>query len=157
MDVIIHTTNSMIKWQELVGKEHTDLGYKVIINSYSSETKKLSISEFHNDYPYTSEIVTIDNNRCANILSNYGFNIDLIEEFTYSNSTIYRMKGLQQAGFTYITYNNETQKFMIDDTCELTFLTIDEQEHLLISKLSIENERLIENKILIDDIINNRI
>lgn len=151
MNILIYTMKDKILWQDLVGKEHEELGYKIIINSYNNKKNVLSISEFHNNYPYTNEIVTIEKDKCLNILKNYGFNITFKEIFNYSEETIIKLKGLQQAGFSYIIYNNSTKKFMVDNIFELTFLTSEEREHLLVVKfydvLKIEINDIINNKI----------
>lgn len=151
MDLIIRMSNGIINWSDLVGKEHTEFGYKVIIDSYSKDTQKIVVSEFHNDVPYSSEIVIVDANRAITTLSSFGFNINILEYFSYTEETLYKLKGFQQAGFVSITYDSES--FMVDGMCELTFLTEDERNHLMkVKTLSIS-----ETPILISDIINGNI
>lgn len=148
MKIDISVSNGLVEWTELVGKEHNEFGYTVIINSYSSQSKAISISEFYGGYPYTSEITTVDKDRCIAILSEYGFEINLINKFPYSNETIYKMMGLQQAGFSNISYEDELNKLMVDGIFEVAFLTPAEKTHLL----EITNSS--NNTISIDDIVN---
>lgn len=165
MDLIIRISNNTIRWEDLVGKEHTEFGYKVIIDSYSKERKKITISEFHNDTPYSSEIVVLDADRCINTLSSFGFNINILEYFSYTKETLYKLKGFQQAGFVSITYNGVD--FTADGMCELTFLTEDERNHLMKARNLSMDERnhlmqartlsIDETPILISDIINGNI
>lgn len=149
MDLRISVTQQGVSWEQLVGKEHDELGYPIIVNSYDGNSKILSISEFHNALPYTTEIPAVDAQKTIGMLKILGFNISLFEEFQYSESTLYKLRGFNQAGFTYVTYNQDTQKIMIDDICEATFFLEQEKEYLITSVFS---QKI--SKIFIIDIIN---
>lgn len=151
MDILIQINQEMPQWETMVGKEHNELGYKIIVNSYNSAKKCLSISEFHDEYPYTNEIILFDKDRSVEVLNYYGFKVIFEDIFSYSNETLYKMRGLEQAGFYSINYDYNTDKFMIDNMCELTFLTEDEKSHLL------KVRTISETPILISDIINGNI
>ena len=155
MDILIQIKQETPQWDIMVGKEHNELGYKIIVNSYDSAKKCLSISEFHDDYPYTSELVLFDLDKSKEILKCYGFDIYTEEMFSYSETTLYRMRGLEQAGFYSINYDYNTDKFMIDNMCELTFLKEDEKSHLIKARTKVRT--ISETPILISDIINGNI
>ncbi|WP_432204445.1 hypothetical protein ACQ9ZF_05145 [Cetobacterium somerae] len=125
----ISIKNNKICWEELVGKEHDELGYKVLCWQYDSELNKVKINEYHNEIAYTNDIVLADTERALIQIKNLGFEIILKETFFFLQDTIQKAQGLIQAGFSKLIKSENN--YMVDNIFQQTFLLENELQYLL--------------------------
>ena len=129
MKILINKTDT-IKWEQLVGKQVTkDEANYTIVNSYDSVNHILSISEFIDNYPYTSEINTIDETKTLQILQTFGFVIEIIEVLELSEASYNKLKGLNEVGYGILSLKNDM--FYLNDLIPLDFLTVTDKEYIM--------------------------
>lgn len=121
--------NNKIQWQDLIGKEFLYENTRVVCSAYEDES--LYINEWigMDVTGRTSVISTLDKERCLSHLKIFGYQIEFIEIFQYSKTTIRKIEGLTQAGF--IKLIRRSNNYMVDNLFEQNILLDDELQNLL--------------------------
>lgn len=121
--------NNKIQWQDLIGKEFLYENTRVVCSTYEDES--LYINEWigMDVTGRTSVISTLDKERCLSHLKIFGYQIEFIEIFQYSKTTIRKIEGLIQAGF--IKLIRRGNNYMVDNLFEQNILLDDELQNLL--------------------------
>lgn len=129
MKTIVDKTN-VVKWGQLVGKQVTkDEANYIIVNSYDISNHMLSISEFIDNYPHTSEINTIDETKTLQILQTFGFVIEVIEAIELNENSYNKLKKLNEVGYGVLSLKNDI--FYLNDLIPLDFLTTADKEYIM--------------------------
>lgn len=132
--------NNQIQWQDLVGKEFLYENIRVVCSAHENDS--LYINEWigTNITGKTSVISTIDRNKCLAHLKIFGYQIEFIELFEYSERTVRKIEGLIQAGFTKLIKSENN--YMVDNIFLQSFLLENELQYLLSDE--IEEIKLID-------------
>ncbi|MGL5314664.1 MAG: hypothetical protein ACRC92_15545 [Peptostreptococcaceae bacterium] len=130
----IKIKNDEPQWMDIVGKEFTHNNIRVVCSSFESEC--LYINEWIGKEVTgrTSVISTVDKDRCLAHLEIFGYKIELIEMFVYSEMTLKKIEGLIQAGFT--KFIREGDNYMVDGIFRQNILSDEELQHLLKSNIT---------------------
>lgn len=151
MKTIVDKT-TVVKWEQLVGKQVTkDEANYIIVNSYDISNHMLSISEFIDNYPYTSEINTVDETKTLQILQTFGFVIEVIEVIELSENSYNKLKGLNEVGYGVLSLKNGI--FYLNDLIPLDFLTKTDKEYIM--KIY-NNEKGQDGTVLLYSILNRK-
>lgn len=152
MKVFLDKSNNIIKWEQLVGykiiKNKNDY---IVVNYYNNNNHILSISEFIDGYPYTSEINTIDESKAIVMLNTFGFKIEFIENINLSKESYDKLEGFNNLGYGVLSLKNGI--FYLNDLIPLDFLTKTDKEYIM--KIY-NNEKGQDGTVLLYSILNRK-
>ena len=130
MKVFLDKSNNIIKWEQLVGykiiKNKNDY---IVVNYYNNNNHILSISEFIDGYPYTSEINTIDESKAIVMLNTFGFKIEFIENINLSKESYDKLEGFNNLGYGVLSFKKGI--FYLNDLIPLDFLSDIDKKYIL--------------------------
>ena len=143
----INIINGEIQWSELVGTELVIRDYKIICIGYNKTSSILQIAEYRTEKNYTNEIVVLDVEKTISILKSFNIDIKLIQKFTWSQETLTKVRGLEQAGFTYVIYDLSKDTALLDGKMEMNIFK--KNELLYIKQNNIDTSTVYNNNIII--------
>lgn len=143
VDKIITVSNNIINWDELVGYEAQLKDYKIIIVGYNKQKYLLSISEIRPDLVITNELCMYDGEKSVEILKQFGLNISIVHKFKFSETTFQKINGLFQAGFSFMDYNIEEDRILVDSKFEMNELITDKEKAYLYSRVKLSDNNII--------------
>lgn len=134
MKIKVNVKQGIIQWEDIIGVEFIHNDTKVVCSGYSDDS--LYINEWVGEdvTGKTSVISTVDKNKCLAHLKIFGYEIEFVSVFAFSNETVQKAKGLVQAGFSKLikTENN----YMVDNIFQQNILLENELNYLLENSIS---------------------
>lgn len=125
----VNIKNEEIQWGDIVGIEFTHGNTRVVCSSYNDNS--LYINEWIGEEitGKTSVISTLDTDKCLAHLTIFGYTIEFVNNFTFSNFTIQKSQGLIQAGF--IKLIKIENNYTVDHIFQQNILLDNELQYLL--------------------------
>lgn len=142
---IIHIIDNNVQWNELVGIENNIKNYKIMCIGYNQIENKLLLAEYRTTRNYTNEIITIDTEKTIDILKIFDINVKLIEKFTWSKDTLTKIKGLEQAGFSYVIYDSNKSIVLLDGKMEIDLFNTQERKYIRKTNINCVTEKITIN------------
>lgn len=144
--ITITKINDIISWELLIGeKSNKKSNISYIITSYDKINNMLNIVEIRNDGSKETNVISLyDEDKSKSILLEYGFEVNIVDKFNFTESSKNKLQGFLQAGMNYLYYENEV--FKIDNLVPIDFFNEEEVSYL--KTIFVE-----DNKILLYDII----
>lgn len=130
----VNVKNGEVQWGDIIGVEFTHNNTRVVCSAYSDNS--LYINEWVGEEVTgkTSVISTIDKEKCLAHLKIFGYVIEFVDVFTFSNETIQKAKGLVQAGFTKLI--KVENNYMVDNIFQQNILLENELNYLIENSVS---------------------
>lgn len=144
--ITITKINDIINWELLIGeKSNKKSNISYIITSYDKINNMLNIAEIRNDGSKETNVISLyDEDKSKSILLEYGFEVNIVNKFNFTESSKNKLQGFLQAGMNYLYYKDDM--FKVDDLVPVDFLNEEEISYL-------KNIFVEDNKILLYDII----
>lgn len=144
--ITITKINDIINWELLIGEQSnlkSNISY--VITSYDKINNMLNIAEIRNGGSKETNVISLyDEDKSKSILLEYGFEVNIVDKFNFTESSKNKLQGFLQAGMNYLYY--EDNIFKIDNLVPIEFLNKEEVNYL-------KNIFVKDNKILLYDII----